>query len=293
MCSDNTAIASFDARVLSRGWIIAGITLLVASDLVASVTIPLEIANPGAESGSLVGWENATGNFSAVNDALTAREGTWYFEAPAVPAGSIARMGQVIDVRPYHGLIEYIILEASLAADLGTATVVGPSQAGEYVYTATAMLSFFDIGGNQIPIGVGAFIEGDPDFTWVDRVVNLQGFDYIYPDLFPSIGYIGISLGGVWLNTTTDSFASGAIPDIFHTATPTGVRFDRMQLSIVVPEPATVSLLAISVMFAAIGRTCPRMRLPSGWCATRRAVCCCGRSQSSSSRRVAGWSIAD
>jgi len=233
------------------GTIVAAGALFHASAVQASVTVPLPLVNPGAEAGSTAGWLNNAANFAAINDPATARDGAWYFAAPAVPAGDGADMWQEVNAAAYHGRIENLILEVSMAADLGTATVTTPTAQYEYVFIALVMMSFRDIRGDPIPFGIGPFIEGDANLSWVDRVTSLEHINIVQPDLLGSIAYIGLSMGGVWWNTTTDSLAAAAIPESFHTATPTTVRFDDIRLSIVVPEPATGLLLALGVLAAA------------------------------------------
>jgi hypothetical protein len=75
------------ARLNSAGLVtILGI-LVFSSPVLAGVTIPIDLANPGAEAGDLSGWENLDVNFSAVHDPAIAAEGEWYFEAPSEPLG--------------------------------------------------------------------------------------------------------------------------------------------------------------------------------------------------------------
>lgn len=244
-------VAVSAARTAFLSTIVAAGALCSASALQASVTVPLPVVNPGAEAGSTAGWLNNAANFAAINDPATARDGAWYFEAPAVPAGDGADMWQEVDASAYHGRIENIVLEVSMAADLGTATVTTPTAQYDYVFIALVVMSFRDIDGDPIPFGIGPFIEGDANLSWVDRVTSLEHLNIVQPGLLGSIAYIGLSMGGVWWNTTTDTLAAAAIPQSFHTATPTTVRFDDIRLSVEVPEPTTGLLLALAVLAAA------------------------------------------
>jgi hypothetical protein len=147
-------------------------------------------------------------------------------------------------------------LDVSLATDGGAAYIPpSPGPNGNFSFTANAFFTIFDINQNSIPFSFGLFIEGDDQLSWVDRHLSLEWVNFTYPGLLQSIAYIEMHLYGEWWNETASTFLPTAIPAQYVTDAPTTMRFDDIQLSIVIPEPATLAMVAFGTVLLARRRT--------------------------------------
>lgn len=226
--------------------LVGGLVFIACCPLGGGQAVQAAIVNPDAEAGNTSGWNDQGGLYVASNGP-TPREGSWFFETSEhLDLFGSREMTQLIDVSDLTGMIQDVELSVSMAASRGFAETTGPA-AETWNYQAQAGLRFFDINMDRLPVSLfGPLVVGDDSLQWTDRVTSWAAFpSQSWEDSRSSIAFIELSLSGAWSSSTRLVFdpPAGSIIDI-----PEVTRFDAIGLNVVVPEPATLTLIGVGAL---------------------------------------------
>jgi len=202
------------------------------------------IYNSGAEIGTTSGWTNTQNYFNAIYNPALAWEGNWFFEANYIfnginPPGTFQK---TIDLRQYFGLISDLNISISLAQEPGAA--FDPVENKNYTYETIAVAYFLDYNLNRLDDGFVFAVNSSAN--WLNRGGSFGGpqwSQFIGP--LGNIGGVWIMLQGAWSDSSNGSAGYG-FPSNLITDVPVWTRYDDLKIEItLIPEPSSLSLLAI------------------------------------------------
>lgn len=223
------------------------VTVSIASTA-SALSIDATMVNPGAEEGSMTGWNTFSNVFTAENNPAQAHEGDWYFfsRASKAPNNGVS-FSQTVDLSAYTGTILDLDITAAYSYQLGQRWGYDEETSTSYLYDweGGLQMNAYSASGHLFGIGFGLTPSDDWDTTtipcnlrsdWETKrevltEVNVMGKAMYMPVISGSPGSYNIETWGDWVGTE-----------------PTFVGFDSFKVSVhvassPVPEPATMLLL--------------------------------------------------
>lgn len=246
--------------------VLLGIICMVLAALVKVPTasaawVGANVANPGAESGTLTGWSTWSNRFIAVNDPTAAYEGNWYFFSRASrTTNNGVSFDQTVDLSVYTGSILNVDITAAYRYQSGQRWGYDADTNQSYLYDWVADLQMNAYSSSGHLFGIG--FELTPSDTWRTETIpcNLRIDWTSARDLLTSVNIMGKAMympvdsgsPGSW---AIESWGDWVGPE------PTFVGFDSFEVSVetsAVPLPPS-ALLLLSAL------------LPVGWIKLRRS----------------------
>ncbi len=199
----------------------------LAVELRADVVMPL--VNPGAEFGSLTGWTNSQGYFSAVQNTSLAYQGDWFFETTNVfnDSSGIGALTQTRGFAPLVGSLSDVKVSLAIAQESGAA--FDPNTNTSYDYVSFLVVRFYDVGGNPLDSGYGMGINNSA--TWQFTTTSFAFVGYLN-----QVATIKVEAYGGWRDLNT-GLVGLTVPSQFVTDPPAWSRFDAVGLEIVADPP--------------------------------------------------------
>lgn len=210
----------------------------------ASSVLDIPLVNPGAESGDLTGWVDASNRWH-VGQAYAAREGLSYFATDQFVSPTFGSLRQTVDVQAYTGQILDIEFSLSIAVDSGLAESTLAQGTDTWHFYAIPGLTLLSASGGFL-YGGGPSQVGGSEFIWRDRTLRLSTLSS-WPTIRENVASISVSLSVGWYNPSTRQFSSNPTGATV-VDEPAYALFDDISLSLTIPEPSSALILVISAL---------------------------------------------